>query len=67
MCVNALVRQLTFLQNINDGNKDSDNCVNALVRATHISTKEEEEYAEAAEECQCPRTGNSHFYQAVSS
>ena len=37
-------------------------CVNALERATLISTWLKKCEIETAKQCQCPRTGNTHFY-----
>ena len=37
-------------------------CVNALTRATLISTARTEEVWLIAAVCQCPHTGNTHFY-----
>ncbi len=39
------------------------NCVNALVRATLISTDTTVDSKEAIRMCKCPRTGNTHFYR----
>ena len=39
--------------------------VNALVRATYISTEKANEKMDQFNQCQCPRTGNLHFYICI--
>ena len=40
-------------------------CVNALKRATFISTDDKDDIANEGQLCQCPERGNLHFYVEV--
>ncbi len=54
--------QHSFLQKSANIKEEHNVCVNALQRATLISTKREDTFYIDINMCQCPPTGNTHFY-----
>ena len=54
--------QHSFLHGADTIDKEKGLCVNALVRATLISTDLNVREFPHTHGCKCPRTGNTHFY-----